>query len=403
MSRFPLILFLSLFIPVLFQGCSTFYNVSLVKIEVIQPSEIVLPSEYRKLAVRYNNTNIAFNPELVNYNVLGKAVSDTSNLDSVASRIYYEYFLAALRDQDFLDTIIELRAADYSETSLKDTLSFSHASEIDTSDYDSYVGVVNSYVLSQYLKMYPTATKNKTSEKILDTEFGLYTADEVKAIADSTGADFLLSLDHFYTRNEIDTNEIFAERYYIATELAEVNALWNIYDLNKNLFHYHYLHKNPITWEGECIFLQNALNVVPPRRDAVLNSADISGTEFAHMLIPHWMEVQRMYYKSGHVDLKQTAELIKNGQWLEAAKHWKKNISNPNKRIAAKCMFNMALVCEMQNDIEAAIDWVVQSYHVFKEKDEMHAYNCKSYLNILAARKLDFKILDKQMQLVEQQ
>ena len=88
---------------------------------------------------------------------------------------------------------------------------------------------------------------------------GLYTADEVKAIADSTGADFLLSLDHFYTRNEIDTNEIFAERYYIATELAEVNALWNIYDLNKNLFHYHYLHKNPITWEGECIFLSKRI------------------------------------------------------------------------------------------------------------------------------------------------
>ncbi|MCE4564213.1 tetratricopeptide repeat protein [Maribellus sp. CM-23] len=403
MSRSPLILMLSLFVTALLEGCTTFYNVSLVKIEIIQPSEIILPSEYRKLAVRYNNTNIAFNPELINYNVLGKAMSDTTNLDSVASRIYYEYFLSELSNQDFLDTIIELRAADYSATSVKDTLSFSHVSEIDTSDYDSYVGIVNSYVLSQYFKMYPTATKNKTSEKILDTEFGLYTSDKLKEIADLTGADFFLSLDHFFTRNEIDTNEFFVEGYYKVTELAEVNALWSIYDLNKNLFHYQYLHKNPITWEGECIFLQNALNVVPPRRDAVLNSADISGTEFAHMLIPHWMEVQRMYYKSGHVDLKQTNELIKDGQWLEAAKHWKKNISNPNKRIAAKCMFNMGLVCEMQNDIEAAIDWVVQSYHVFKEKDEMHAYNCKSYLNILAARKLDFKILDKQMQLVEQQ
>ncbi|MFV0266729.1 MAG: hypothetical protein ACK5HT_06300 [Draconibacterium sp.] len=172
MSRLPLILMLSLFVTALLEGCTTFYNVSLVKIEVIQPSEIILPGEYRKLAVRYNNTNIAFNPELINYNVLGKAMNDTTNPDSVASRIYYEYFLAGLRDQDFLDTIIELRAADYSATSINDTLSFSHASETDTSDYDSYIGVVNSYVLSSYLKMYPNSTQNKTSEKILDTEFG---------------------------------------------------------------------------------------------------------------------------------------------------------------------------------------------------------------------------------------
>ncbi|MFV0266730.1 MAG: DUF6340 family protein [Draconibacterium sp.] len=54
----------------------------------------------------------------------------------------------------------------------------------------------------------------------------------------------------------------------------------------------------------------------------ILNSADINGTEFAQMLIPHWMEVERMHYKSGHVDLKQTDKLIKDGQWLEAAKYW---------------------------------------------------------------------------------
>ncbi|MCK3685015.1 DUF6340 family protein [Maribellus sp. YY47] len=398
MKRLPLTLITVFFIAAFLQGCARFLQTSSIKIEVLQPAEITLPKVYRKLAVRYNNTNVAYNPELIHYKVLGQEMSDTSNMDSVASKIYYDYFLAGILEQDFFDRIIELEPCDYSSILVKDTLNFHQLAKIDsTANPDSYIGYVNSFAIASYLKELPASTENKADDKMLDPEFGLYTSNELKAISDSTGADFLLSLDHFFTRNEIDTNETFAEGYYNVTELAEVNALWSIYDLNKNMFLYHYLHKNPITWEGECIFLQNALKVVPPRRDAVLNSADMNGTQFAQMIIPHWMEVERMYYKSGHPDLKQSEDFLKKGNWLEAANYWKKNIDNPNKRIAAKCMYNLGLACEMEGDIDAAIDWVVRSYHIFGEKDEIHSYNCKSYLNILGVRKLDFRILDKQM------
>ncbi|MFV0591141.1 MAG: DUF6340 family protein [Draconibacterium sp.] len=406
MIRKPFNLILFLLIAPLFHGCASLFNTSSLKIEVIQPSfDIVLPKNYRKVAVRYNNVNVSQNPENLHYKYMGKPVSDMENLDSIASEIYFAYFLDGIRLQDFFDSVIELEPGSFSRSTVKDTLSFYQLSEIDTTaPPDTYAGYVNSYILSNYLKSYPVAQKsNSETETMLDPKFGFYTSQELQTIADTTGADLLLSLDHFYVRNEIDTTGYALNHNFNVFELAEINAFWSIYDLSKNIYKYYYLHQNALYWNGESSFIKNVMKVVPPSRDAVLNSADVHGTEFSKMLIPHWEEVERMYYKSGHVDLKQTEDLINEGKWLEAAKLWKKNIDNPNKRIAAKCMYNMGLACEMEGDMDAAIDWVVKSYHVFGEENEIHATNCKNYLGILGTRKLDFKILDKQMPVVEQQ
>ena len=57
--------------------------------------------------------------------------------------------------------------------------------------------------------------------------------------------------------------------------------------------------------------------------------------------------------------------------------------------IAAKCMYNMAVACEMNDQLEPALEWAVKSYHVFGEKNEVHASNCREYIQILGQRKVD--------------
>jgi hypothetical protein len=101
-----------------------------------------------------------------------------------------------------------------------------------------------------------------------------------------------------------------------------------------------------------------------------------------------------MFYKSGNVEMKKTEELIEENRWLEAAEIWKKKTTNKNKSIAAKSMFNMALACEMNSDLDAAIDWAAKSYLVFGSKNELHAFNCQNYISILARRKLDIQKIE---------
>jgi len=237
----------------------------------------------------------------------------------------------------------------------------------------------------------------------------LYSKNELQQIADSSGADLLLSFDYFgstdgifppkYTMNLSD-NIISDDDYFNsakqAIEVVNVLTCWNLYDLQKQEFIFSYAKTDPVKWIEPAYGIKEAKRILPPRRDAVLNASDITGRNFAEYLTPHWIEVERMYYKSGQIEMKKTDELIKQNRWLEAAEIWKKNTSNKNKKIAAKSMYNMALACEMNGDMDAAIDWAVKSFHA-RHKDIYHTGACQKYINILGQRKLDIKSIENKL------
>ncbi|HPF51720.1 MAG TPA: DUF6340 family protein [Draconibacterium sp.] len=374
------------------QACNTLYNTRSLNIEVLEPGNVKLPAGFSKLAVRYNNTNISYNPFYSSYYVKGEKLKDTSNLDSIASWIYFDYFINTLSQQEFMDTVIEITAADYSHFQIGDSLPTPDSLMNDTLDYENAnSGRITAYVLSRFLNYNPPAKKTSAIFKALDPEFGLYSKREITDIADSTGADMLLSLDHFVTQNSVQESN----NHIMIEEAVTVNAFWTMYDLkDKRLIRY--LQKNDtIIWDNFYSPGTSPFNMIPPRRDAVLNASDMAGTGLAKYLSPHWVEVERFYYHSGHVVLKKTDKLVKEGNWLEAAKIWKSEINNPNKYIAAKCMYNLAVANEIQGNIISALDWVVRSYYVFGEENDLHAENCRNYIQVLAKRRMDANVLDK--------
>ena len=97
------------------------------------------------------------------------------------------------------------------------------------------------------------------------------------------------------------------------------------------------------------------------------------------------------------MELKKAEQLVKENRWLDAAEIWKKNVTNSNKNVAAKSMFNLALACEIEGELDAALDWVVKSYYVFKDDNEVHEFNCKEYIRILGMRKIDIQKIELQV------
>jgi len=104
-----------------------------------------------------------------------------------------------------------------------------------------------------------------------------------------------------------------------------------------------------------------------------------------------------MMYLSGNYEMKMAQKYAKNNQWDEASAIWKKYTQNKNKHIAAKAMFNMALACEVSGEIDKVFDWIIKSYRVFQESNEIHALNTKDYISLLALRKREYQLLDKQL------
>ena len=387
-----------IFLSVLFQGCNTLFNTRTINIEIVEPGRINVSPKYKNVAVKYNNCNVGYNPQFATYFDGEKVIIDSINTDSISSKVYYEIFVEHLIKQDFFESITVLNPADFSGVKLVDSLIQKFDLEHDTilTNGEKYQEELVSYFTS-IINLYPVELKHYSNSKTIDPKLGLYSKQELKEIAETTNADILFSFDYYASLDGIN----FSPDYYTGYEKVQVMAFWNFYDLQSQELQFLYTKIDTISWRIEARNLYHTIKELPPRKDAILNAADITATRFAEYLIPHWIEVQRMYYHSGHVDIKKTDRLIKENKWMEAAKIWKANINNPNKNIAAKCRFNMALVCEMEGNLEAAVDWVIQSFHVFGSNNNEHYYNCLDYINILNLRNIDIKKIDLQFSGIE--
>jgi len=389
----PLSLLVVLTILLIAQGCNTLYQVKLVDLEVVEPGKIKIPEKFSNIAVRYNNANVAYNPRFAEYYRNEKNFTENYNLDSTASFVYYEMFLNNLKSQVFFDTITELEQNDFSNTKIIFDKKINETVPVDSLLSNSeFVSRMALRSLGSLIQKFPVDSSKHEQIHTFDKDFGLYSSKDLQHITDTTGADLFLSLDYFAVLDGI--KQIPGE--FLSLESVYIISHWNFYDLQTKKLRYFYNRVDTVSWEKSASNLKQAVKLLPPRRDAVLNAADISGSRFVEFLVPHWVGVQRIYYKSGHIELKQTSELIEQGKWKEAARIWKKHIDNPNKKIAAKCMFNLGLACEIEGDIDAAIDWVVRSYHLLERKYEVHDFHCTDYIKILSLRKRDIKILDQQ-------
>ena len=73
-------------LPVIFilgflQSCNTLYNTTLIDLEIIEPAKVIFPPNVKKIAVRYNNSNISYNPIFAKYATANKVRIDPENSD----------------------------------------------------------------------------------------------------------------------------------------------------------------------------------------------------------------------------------------------------------------------------------------------------------------------------------
>lgn len=387
MKTFIKAAFAVLLVFVLF-SCNTLYNSRTIDLEIFVPARVIFPEKYDTIAVRFNNINADYNPNFATYFENKQRYTDSINTDSVAAETYYKHFLKTLKSSSFFDTIVEIERQDYSNIFLSDSLlklEFPGLNDSLCSDtLQKLEPAVNFWSLAgQY-----QPPKNNRTKIHLDPELGLYSAKDLTRLADSSNARLLLSLDYFAA---VEMKTAFNEQNFTGVFNVFIIAYWNFYDPKNLRWSYFYDRVDTLTWN-----FVNGIEKLPPREEAIQKAAEISGNQFAEFLIPHWIEVQRIYYQSGQIDLKKTDALVAEGKWLEAAEIWRKHVENPNKNIAAKCKFNMALACEMLGQLDAAVDWAVQSYHVFGQKNPVHEQNSLEYINILNQRKLDIKRIEYQ-------
>jgi hypothetical protein len=213
-------------------------------------------------------------------------------------------------------------------------------------------------------------------------------------------ADALFSLELFDTRSTIDYT---VNKTMVKTPLGNIPAAeqqanmhtvvkagWRIYDLReRNILDECVITRN-ITYHGRGINPMLAAAALVQRKEAVKEVGNLAGHSYAFNIIPLWNNVTRQYYVRGSSNFSVATRKARTGSWDGAAQIWQQETNNSDKKIAGRACYNMAIVGEINCDLDKAIHWAKQSY------EDYNNHLALNYLNLLKSRKINDAILAEQ-------
>ncbi|HJT73329.1 MAG TPA: DUF6340 family protein, partial [Chitinophaga sp.] len=175
-----------------------------------------------------------------------------------------------------------------------------------------------------------------------------------------------------------------------ANMLTIVKTGWRIYDPANRVLLDEYPLTREITLSGKGINPVAAAGAIINRKEALKDVSSRAGEDYAHRLIPYWIRVTRDYYVKGTDNFKIGKRKAQTGNWNGAAELWKKETTSSSSKIAGRACYNMAIICEINGDLDLAVQWAQKSYENYGNRLAL------GYVNILKNRKVNDNVLKSQ-------
>lgn len=131
---------------------------------------------------------------------------------------------------------------------------------------------------------------------------------------------------------------------------------------------------------------------LPYKRSAINSAGLYVGSNYGNRIAPKWITVGRYYYTKGNDAIKWGAQKAKRDDWKTATEIWRRELSSTDKKVAQRALYNMALACERNGNLDLALEYAKKSYQMYGNK------KARDYTYILEQRKRDQAKLDYQMQ-----
>ncbi|MBC7902213.1 MAG: hypothetical protein H7Y27_02275 [Gemmatimonadaceae bacterium] len=224
--------------------------------------------------------------------------------------------------------------------------------------------------------------------------------NEVSRICAENNAQLLFALEVFdtdskvsYAANQVSINTPLGKVPAIehrATMQTFVKTIWRIYDPSSKTI----LDESPmatnLSYYGKGINPVIAAGALIDRKEAVKQVANRVGQYYALRIIPNWERVTRDYFVKGTDNFDMARRKANSGNWDGAAALWLSETKNSSGKIAGRACYNMAIISEINGDIEQAMKWAQKSYEDYGNKLALR------YVNILRYRRQSNEILEQQ-------
>ncbi len=222
----------------------------------------------------------------------------------------------------------------------------------------------------------------------------------VEQICRESGTDALFSLEKFDTDTHLNYS---SRKTEMKTPLGNIPALehqanmetlvktgWRIYDPGSKLILDEYIYNESINFTGRGINPLVAASALVGRKDAVNQVSNKAGHGYALRIIPFQVRVMRDYYVKGTDNFKIAHRKAQVGKWDEAGQLWQKETDNPKVKIAGRASYNMAIISEINGDLDSALKWAQKSYEDTNNKLALR------YVHILQNRQYKNDVLKSQ-------
>ncbi len=172
-----------------------------------------------------------------------------------------------------------------------------------------------------------------------------------KALAEKNGADYLVLLDMFSCFYSISSVEYSPEAKIVTSNI------WSVYSAKSQKVIDRFSQIDTLYWSGLDEHANSTKTIIPDKKNAIAMAAGVIGQNYSKHILPSWAKVERTYMLSNDPTLQQAVKMAQNNQWEQAIAIWKNYSECKNKSKRASALFNLAIACEMNGDIDKAIEY----------------------------------------------
>lgn len=222
----------------------------------------------------------------------------------------------------------------------------------------------------------------------------------IEKVCRETGTDALFSLERFDTDTRLNysTNKVRKDTPFGGMPLLEhqvsmeviIKTGWRIYVPSVNAIIDEFSFAESLAFIGRGVNPVAAVTSLLARKEAVKEVSRIAGHNYALRLLPYRLRIEREYFVKGTDNFRTAKRKARTGNWDEAGLLWAKETENPSRKIAGRAFYNMAVISEINGNIDEAMEWARRSYEDFNVRKGL------KYLRLLEGRKHDDIILKLQ-------
>ncbi len=228
------------------------------------------------------------------------------------------------------------------------------------------------------------------------------TWDQVDAICEKYNVDVLFSLAFYDTdtkasvqATEMEIPNAFGVKAKVPavaiTLRTKIQNGWRIYDPATKEVLDEYAFDNNLVSTGQGINPIKAVKAIMNRKEEVVETSSKIGDYYARRITPQSRRVTRDYFVKGTNNFEVAMRRAQSGQWSSAAELWEQEVANPDAKIAGRACYNMAIINEINGDLNKALEWAQRSYTDYEIREAIR------YVNILKYRISQQRVLNRQL------